>query len=262
MNWSRAVCCYALVAIAAITSGCAGMRAMSDREVYTYADEAYVRGDYKRAITFYSEMVRRRKAHAEVFARRGVAYDRIGQPYAALADLEQAIDRAPHSPAANLARLYHANIALRQGELDKAQADLAAIPIEQLDPHEQVAALTLKGTLLQKRGDLGNAIAVYKEAIEIGRKSHRRARKHYLDALYNAASCYYRLGAFDEAAALYGEFVARKPTITDEDHYTLGLLLYLNGDFENARAHFRHVDPERRAEAAKVLNDDAFFASI
>jgi tetratricopeptide (TPR) repeat protein len=252
-----------LALLAAAASGCAGMGSMSDQEVRTYGDEAFHREDYRRAVTFYSELSKRGEADAAVYARRGVSFERLGEPGQARTDLGRAVDL---DPASALPRLYRANLEVKQGDATAAEADVAALEAMPLRGHDRVAALVLRGTVLQARGDLPRAVVAYDQAAEEGRRgSGRLVRGHYQDALYNASGCYYRMGAFDRAATVYGELVATKAqarqAITADDHYAMGLLLYLSGDFQGAGQHFEHVPPERRARAAEVLNDQGFFAS-
>ena len=48
--------------------------------------------------------------------------------------------------------------------------------------------------------------------------------------------------------------------LTEEDHYMLGIVHYMSGDFDTARTHFANVSPAQRQRAAKLLNDEGFFA--
>jgi tetratricopeptide (TPR) repeat protein len=135
-----------------------------------------------------------------------------------------------------------------------------------LPKHEKVAALVTEGTFAQQKGDNFGALRSYREAIEAGRGDpDPGTAQHYRDALENAAHCYYDLGIFDRSAELCAEFLNAKTRagepITEDDHYTFGVVSYLKGDFATERQEFAQVSPERRKKAAQVLNDESFFAS-
>ena len=98
----------------------------------------------------------------------------------------------------------------------------------------------LDKTVHQRRGDWHGALRSYRSAVDVGRQSPDAAsQKHYRDALFNASEVQYRLGNFDQASALYGEHLQAKvradEPITEEDHYAMGVLNYLKGDFAKAR---------------------------
>ncbi|RME74798.1 MAG: hypothetical protein D6776_04485 [Planctomycetota bacterium] len=247
------------VALLSVLAGCTSMRAMSSREIRIYGDEAFHREAYQRAIAFYEELERRGKASAEVTARAAIAYDQLHKPELARAKFEAALER---NPDLAIARLYLADIALREGQLEGAERQLEQLDESKLSQHDRVVANTIRGSILMHRDNPAQAVVAYGRAIDLGRRSPS-ATRHYLDALEGAAGAYYRLGMFDRAADLYTELVsakqaAREP-VTENDHYTLGVLHYLRGDFEAARAELGQVSAERRARAAEVLNDDTFF---
>ncbi|GIW70621.1 MAG: hypothetical protein KatS3mg102_0163 [Planctomycetota bacterium] len=253
----------AALALAAGLGGCATLGSMSDIEVWTLGDEALYRGEHKAAIAYYDELLRRNPENAAVLARRGLAHDRTGNEAQAREDYTAAIARAPQAP---LPYLYRANLALRGGQAEAALADVAALDALPLDPHDRAAALVLGGAAWAQRGEFARAVAAYERAIELGRRDPSPLlRKHYQDALYNAAHAYYHLGAFDRAAAAYRELLRSKAQhrqpVTPQDHYALGVLLYLSGDFAGARQHLAQAPAERRAKAAEALGDPGFFAA-
>lgn len=253
----------ALMAAGALSAGCSGWGSKSIDELRVHADEAFQREEYKRAIAFDSEILRRNPGDYRATIQRGVAYDRLGAVSEAQQDFGKAIELAPNE---GLPRLYRANLSLRAGQPEAAEADVAALQALELPRHETVAAIVLRGTLAEKKGDRAGALAAYRQAIELGRVDPDPATaEHYRDALNNASECYYRMGLFDRAAELYSELLDAKirggVEIGEDDHYTMGLLCYLRGDFAHARAEFAQVSPERRKKAAEALNDESFFAS-
>ncbi len=253
----------ALLAAAAIGAGCSSLGSKSIEELRVHADEAFQREEYKRAIAFDTEILRRQPADYKATIQRGVAYDRIGAVSDAHQDFARAIEL---NPSAGLPRLYRANLALRTGQVEAAASEVDSLRTLELEPHERVAALVLEGTVAQARGDLARALGAYERAIELGRADPDPATaEHYRDALNNASECTYRMGMFDRSAELYQELLDAKARagepIVEDDHYTFGLLCYLRGDFARAREHFAQVSPARRKEAARLLNDESFFAS-
>jgi tetratricopeptide (TPR) repeat protein len=253
----------ALAAASGLVSGCAGMGSKSTQELRAHADEAFVREEYKRAIAFDTEILRRSPDDYTATLQRGVCYERIGSVADAQQDYTRAVDL---DQQAGLPRLYRANLALKTGQVEAASADVQALSGMDLPKHERLAALVTEGTYAQARGDYTGALRSYKTAVDMGRGDPDPAiAQHYRDALNNAAECYYRLGIFDRAADLYAELIQAKDRasepVTEDDHYTFGVLSYLRGDFARARAQFANVSPERRKKAAEVLNDEGFFAS-
>lgn len=251
------------VAIVALSSvaGCSSTPPIE--ELRTHANEAFAREEYKRAVAFDTEILRLQPDDYSATIQRGVAYDRLGAVSDASADFTRAIEIAPE---AGLPRLYRANLALKANQVDMAVADVQAMQDLEMEKHEQVAALVLAGTVHQKKGDAGGALRAYRGAIEVGKNDpDPTVQKHVRDAFYNAAECNYRTGNFDQATSLYGEVVQAKvrsdEPVTEDDHYTMGVLNYLRGDFARSKQHFAHVSPGRKRQAAKLLNDEGFFAS-
>jgi tetratricopeptide (TPR) repeat protein len=252
-----------ILAATAMSAGCSGFGSKSTDELRIHADEAFQREEYKRAIAFDSEILRREPGDYRATLQRGVAYDRLGAVPDAAQDYGRAIELDPEAGAP---RLYRANLALRTGQIQAAEEDVAALASLKLPRTQQVAALVIQGTLAQEKGDVATALGAYNRAIEIGRGDPDPATgDHYRDALNNASECYYRMGLFDRAASLYEELMDAKvragEPATEDDRYTMGVLCYLRGDFARARQEFAQVSPERRKKAAQLLNDESFFAS-
>jgi Flp pilus assembly protein TadD len=250
-----------LITAAGLAAGCSSAQPIG--ELRTHADESFQREEYKRTVAFDTEILRRDPNDFGATVQRGVAYDRLGDSSDAQADFTRAVELQPD---ASLPRLYRANLALKVKQPDMAIQDIQALQGMELEKHEQIAMLCLAGTTAQEKGDWSTAVRPYRQAIEIARSDPDPAtQKHYRDALNNASECYYRLGNFDQASALYGEVIQSKQRqeqpVGEDDWYTMGILNYLRGDFPSARANFAHVSPARQKQAAKVLNDDGFFVA-
>jgi tetratricopeptide (TPR) repeat protein len=248
---------------AVLGGGCSGLGSKSTEELRMHADEAFLREEYKRSIAFDTEILHREPNDYKATIQRGVAYERVGSISEAQTDYGRAIDL---DGQAGIPRLYRANLALKSGQTEAAAGDCQALGGMDLPKHERVAALVVEGTFQQRKGDLTGALRAYSQAIGMGRQDpDPGVQQHYRDALNNAAECYYRLGIFDRAGELYAELIQAKgranEPITEDDHYTFGLVSYLRGDFAQARAQFAGVSPDRRKKAAQVLNDEGFFAS-
>jgi tetratricopeptide (TPR) repeat protein len=262
VNLSTAARLAALLAASTAIAGCSFGR-KSTEELRAHANEAFVREEYKRAVAFDTEILRREPNDYQATIQRGVAYDRLGSVSDAQQDSTTAIELAPE---AGLPRLYRANLALKSGQVEAASGDVQALDSLDLPKHERVAAFVLQGTFMQRKGDHTSALRCYAQAIEAGRGDPDPATsQHFRDALHNSAECYYRMGAFDRAAELYAELIQTKTRdgdeLTEDDCYTFVVLRYLRGDFGKAREMFGHVSPERRRKAAQLLNDEGFFAA-
>ena len=250
-----------LLASAGLVAGCSSVTPV--QELRTHANESFAREEYKRTVAFDTEILRRTPDDWSATVQRGVAYDRLGHVSDAQADYTRAIELKPD---AAMPRLYRANLALKSNNIELASQDVKAVSTVELEPHEQIAALCLEGTISQRRADWAGALRPYGKAIEVGRNAPDPAsQKHYRDALNNAAECHYRMGNFDRASALFTEHVQAKARadepVTEDDHYTMGVLNYLRGDFPRAKSHFDKVSPGKKKQAAKLLNDEGFFAS-
>lgn len=263
MSFTTAARFAALIAASTALAGCSGFGKKSTEELRAHANEAFVREEYRRAIAFDTEILRREPDDYQATLQRGVAFDRLGSVADAQHDYTRAIELAPE---AGLPRLYRANLALKTGQVEAAAGDVRTLEALDLPKHERVAAFVLQGTFSQRKGDYTSALRSYAQAIEAGRGDPDPATaQHFKDALHNGAECYYRLGAFDRAGELYAELIQAKTrdgeSLGEDDCYTFGVLCYLRGDFAGAREMFAKVSPERRRKAAQLLNDEGFFAA-
>lgn len=255
----------ALAVVVAAALGAPGCRSTPTTEqLRTHADEAFARGEYERAVKFDDEILRRAPEDYGATLQRGVASDRLGDQAQAAADYGRAVELKPDQ---GLPRLYRANLYIKSGQVESASDDVTTLLSSDLPKHERVAALVIAGTHARKRGELNTAVRYYRQGIETGRgEPDPFTARHYRDALYNAAECYYLLGTFDDAKRMYSQYVAEKEAVeepvTEGDHYNLGVLNYLVGDFKRAKAHFARVSSERRKQAAELLNDQPFFAAM
>jgi Flp pilus assembly protein TadD len=230
-------------------------------ELRAHANESFDREEYKRTIAFDTEILRLKPDDYSATVQRGVAFDRVGDAGSAQQDYSKAIEVAPD---AALPRLYRANLAIKTNQVDQAIPDIQALQGLEMEKHEQVAALVLAGTVSEKKGDWGNALRSFRQAIDLGHGDPDPATmKHVRDATYNASECCYRMGDFERACGYYQDGVDAKlraeEPVTEDDSYMLGVLNYLRGDFAKARASFANVSPARQKQAAKLLNDEGFF---
>jgi tetratricopeptide (TPR) repeat protein len=252
----------ALAALAlGLASGCKSVQPTD--ELRMHANESFAREEYKRAIAFDTEILRREPNDLQATMQRGVAYDRLGNVPDAQADFTRAIELNPDAPAP---RLYRANLALKTGQPAAAAPDIAALKGLELETAEQVQSLVLEGVMHMGTRDWMAALRPLRQAIDASRgDGDPNTARAYRDALHNASECYYRLGGFEQATSLYDELLlaqsrADEP-VTEDDRYALGVLTYLKGDFARSRQVFAQVSPARRKEAAKLLQDEGFFAS-
>lgn len=250
-----------LVLGGAAASGCKSTQPIE--ELRSHANESFAREEYTRTIAFDSEILRREPNDLAATMQRGVAFDRMGNVSDAQQDYTRAVELNPDAVAP---RLYRANLSLKTGAVDAAGPDIAALKGLELEKSEQVAALVLEGAMFQKRRDWTGALRPLRQAIEASRgDGDANTSRHYRDALNNASECYYRLGMFDAAVALYDELMLAKSRaeepVTEDDRYALGVMTYLKGDFARSRQLFAQVSPARRKQAAQLLGDEGFFAS-
>ena len=97
-----------------------GNRSISAETYYTWGNTKYHLGDYKGAITDYTQAIRLKPDYANVYFNRGVAKGDLGQHLAAIADYDIAIRLKPDDAAA----YYNRGIAKSQlGQYSAAIAD-------------------------------------------------------------------------------------------------------------------------------------------
>lgn len=250
-------------------TGCTNLRYLSSDELWAKSDEYFNSGDYDDAIPYYDELLRRNEDDKKALLMRGLSHERTDGTEKALRDYAQAGKKGEGK-----AILYRANLNIARGDTAAAEEDLGKLRDMGLGGRDQVIQLTLLGTLRLKQGRSRLAAQSLERAIATG-KSFADARKHVADAHYNAAQAYYRLGDFGRAydhmigyasksapAPLTEEELLEKPNaaLTGRDYYMLGLLAYLNHDYEAAEVHLGRADAELVERAAKILDDPSFGA--
>jgi tetratricopeptide (TPR) repeat protein len=118
----------------------------SDDDVGEDARLAQVRGDRKKAVAQYSELIRRHPDSVRAIASRALIYEELGDADAALTDYRVA---AGLDPSYDLTLIDLARMSADRGKLDDAEGYLARAMA--IDP-ESAFALEEHGRLLTKRG--------------------------------------------------------------------------------------------------------------
>lgn len=269
---ARLVAAASLALLALGASGCSSLRYADDDELQAESESHFDGGRYDDAIPYYDEMVRRDEEHSHALLRRGISHEREGETREALRDYAKA-----GSLGETRAYLYRANLNIRTGALGEAEQDLGAIKGVSLAGRDQVVQLTLIGTLRLAQGQHRMAAQSLQRATELGAGyNDPTTRDHVANAHYNAAEAYYHLGDFSRSydhmigyASKSGASDVTEQGLLDRhathlsgsDHYMLGLLAYLNHDFEAADIHFSRADPGLVAQAREELGDPSLGAS-
>lgn len=249
--------------------GCTNLRYLSDEELWAKSEEHFDKSEYDDAIEVYDELLRRNDVDGKALLMRGVSHERIAAPEKALRDYGKA---GTQGEAA--AVLYSANLNLRQGNTAGAEEDLGKLRGMNLSGRDQVIQLVLLGTLRLKQGRHRLAAQSLERAVESGKGfGDPTARRHLSDAHYNASQAYYHLGDFARAydhmlgyargaggVSMSEEQLLQSPNeaLSGADNYMLGLLAYLNHDYEGAEVHLSRADGELVAKAAEILDDPTF----
>jgi tetratricopeptide (TPR) repeat protein len=247
-------------------SGCSSLRYADEDELWTEGDGHFDAGRHDDAIPYYDELVRRDENEAKALLRRAISAEREGNYQGALRDYAKA-----GSLGDTRAWLYRANLNISTGALGEAEADLTRLANASLQGRDQVIQLTLVGTLRLAQGQHQMAAQSLQRAVEMGGSySDPDTRRHVANAHYNAAEAYYHMGDFSRAydhmigyASKSGNGNATEQSLLDQpathlsgqDNYMLGLLAYLNHDFDAANTHFSRADAELVAQAREEFGD-------
>lgn len=254
------------------TSGCSSLRYSSEEELWAESDSHFDAGRHDDAIPYYDELVRRDESESKALLRRAISHEREGNTRQALQDYARA-----GSLGEVRAYLYRANLNIRTGALSEAEQDLGAVAQVSLAGRDQVVQLTLVGTLRLAQGQHRLAAQSLQRAVEIGEGyQDPQSRQHVGNAHYNAAEAYYHLGDFSRAydhmigyasksgpSDLTEQGLLDRPAshLSGADNYMLGLLAYLNHDFEAADIHFSRADADLVAKAREELGDPSLGAA-
>jgi tetratricopeptide (TPR) repeat protein len=241
-----------------LCSGCSGLEYMETNELWAKGDEAFDEGRYDDAIPYYDELIDRNESESRAILFRGVSRERDGNPDGAARDYSRAADLGEVR-----ALLYSANMNIAVGDTTGAEGDLAALRDAGLTGRDRVVQLTLLGTLRLRQGRHRMAIQSLERAVsEGGSYNDYVTRVHVGNAHHNAAEAYYAMGDFERA---YGHFLSYmrggdggEASGSSQDHYTLGLLAYLAGDYDASETHLAKADPALVAEGQQILDDPGF----
>lgn len=256
----------AFVGLALGGAGCSGLRYASDEELRAGSTEEFNGGDYSDSVEYYDEILRRNEDDSHALLHRGIAKERSGETQGALRDYAAAGKLGEHR-----AYLYRANLNIKTGATAEAEEDLTLLRDAGLSGRDQVVQLTLVGTLRLKQGQPQLAAQSLERASDMGASyNDTDTRRHVANAHYNASEAYFALGDFSRAydhmigyASASSGTTLTEQDLLDEaaghlsgrDHYMLGLLAYLNNDFEATEIHFSRADAELVEQARKELND-------
>ena len=200
-----------------------GNRSISAETYYTWGNTKYHLGDYKGAITDYTQAIRLKPDYANIYFNRGVAKSDLGQHLAAIADYDIFIRLKPDDADA-----YNN----RGSAKDNLGQHFAAIA-------DYDSAIRLKPDYAEVYYNRGNAkdnlgqhlaaIADYDSAI--------RLKPDYADAYYNRGNAKFDLGQHLAAIADYDSAIRLKPDYA-EAYYNLGVAKGQLGQYSAAIADY------------------------
>ena len=174
-----------------------GNRSISAETYFTWGNTKYHLGDYKGAITDYTQAIRLKLDYAEAYYNRGNAKFHLGQHFAAIADYDTAIRLKPDLADAYNNRGY-AKDYLGQHSAAIADYDTAI----RLKP-DLADAYNNRGTAKVNLGQHSAAIADYDTAI--------RLKPDDATAYYNRGTAKVNLGQYSAAIADYDTAIRLKP---------------------------------------------------
>jgi tetratricopeptide (TPR) repeat protein len=245
----RQVGLLVLVSVAMLGSGCSSLRFKSDDEVRSAADEAYVEGRYNDALPYYDELVRRDDEDVDARLKRARSRDLGGNPLAAREEYGAVIEFRPEETRA---RIYRAELSMRNGDLDAAEADLNYLTSQgQLDAVDRVLAYKFLGVIQTKRQNMGGAVTCFRQATSASLgASDELTLRHLAECHYNLGHCLYALNRINEAHEEFVLFAQLAPragmSLSGEDYYLLGVTAHLSGQYAAAQRYLSKADPSLR----------------
>ena len=178
-----------------------GNRSISAETYFTWGNTKYDLGDYKGAITDYTQAIRLKPDYAAAYNNRGLAKDDLGQHFAAIADYDSAIRLKP-----DYADPYY-NRGLAKHNLGQHFAAIADYDVAIRLKPDYAAAYYNRGLAKHNLGQHFAAIADYDIFI--------RLKPDYAAAYYNRGVAKGTLGQHFAAIADYDSAIRLKP-----DHAT------------------------------------------
>ena len=174
-----------------------GNRSISAETYYTWGNTKYHLGDYKGAITDYTQAIRLNPDDADAYNNRGVAKHKLGQHLAAIADYDTAIRLNP-----DYAKAYY-NRGVTKNDLGQHHAAIADYDTAiRLNP-DYAKAYYNRGTAKVRLGQYSAAIADFDTAI--------RLNPDDADAYYNRGTAKGDLGQHLAAIADYDTAIRLNP---------------------------------------------------
>ncbi len=174
-----------------------GNRSISAKTYFMWGNTKYDLGDYKGAITDYTQTIRLNPDHAKAYYNRGLAKSNLGQYFAAIADYDIVIRLKPDD-----AKAYY-NRGVVRSDLGQHFAAIADYDIAiRLNP-DYANAYNNRGIAKSKLGQYFAAIADYNIAI--------RLNPDYANAYNNRGIAKSKLGQHFAAIADYDIVIRLKP---------------------------------------------------
>ena len=201
-----------------------GNRSISAETYFTWGNTKYHLGDYKGAITDYTQAIRLKPDSAGAYLNRGLAKDDLGQHLAAIADYDILIRLKPDDADAYNNR---GNSKYKLGQHFAAIADYD-IAIR-LNP-DDVDVYFNRGIVKNDLGQYVAAIADYDIAI--------RLKPDYATAYYNRGTTKVHLGQHFAAIADYDIAIRLKPDYATA-YYNLGIVKVQLDRISEAKQDFR-----------------------
>ena len=205
-----------------------GNRSISAETYYTWGNTKYDLGDYKGAITDYTQAIRLKPDYAAAYYNRGLAKHDLGQHFAAIADYDSAIRLKPDYAEAYYNRILQSRMS--PSACLKPQHTTIARSRSTLCRQDFDIFIRLKPDYATTIADFGQhfaAIADYDSAI--------RLKPDHATAYYNRGITKYKLGQHFAAIADYDSAIRLKP-----DHATA----YLNRGI--AKAHLNRISEAKQ----------------
>ncbi|MBI4615759.1 MAG: tetratricopeptide repeat protein [Planctomycetes bacterium] len=257
----------AVLACLVLVAGCQSSPPGGDLPANIRGDQAYEQGDYESAAELYTFWLADHPGDFMSLYRRGICWDKLGDPSAALTSLTAALESRPDNRDALMARahVYYElnNPKLAMTDLERA---IGLDGFEEVEPHVKVMAYALLAQIAFQGGEHDVALKALDKGVYLAEEFEGHVSPHHLRRLlYNRAMTEFELGYYGPARDDFERYLVltqdEGADVSESDWYNACFLNYMAEDFEKARTYFANLTDAQMEVLAEKTKDPTFFVA-